>query len=326
MRRRRSTCCSSRRAAARPRRTSGLTAFAIAIRRLQGELGGREGRDGVAVLMRYTLRLLTLQQFQRAAALMCACELRRRRLYGKGETDEQRRWGATPMRIGLWVGQASTPNRTEDAEQWVKQARQRSGGVRGASPMQLARCPWCGSELQGGRDIEVDADRGRTILSCSDTSGQCAFTPRNSPDEGLPVVVVDEEVYRLLPALVIATVDKFARMPWEGRAQALFGQVSRHCERHGYLTPGEEHPGSHPKRRALPAVDRRRVRAAAPARSDHPGRAASDQRPARQPRRPVRDGGRRAVRLDGRRQAAAAEGDRVDRDDPPRRRSGRAAV
>ena len=227
----------------------GLTAFAIAIRRLQGALGGREGRDGVAVLMRYTLRLLTLQQFQRAAALLCACELQRRRLYGKGETAEQRRWGQTPMRIGLWVGQASTPNRTEDAEQWVKQARQRSGGVRGASPMQLARCPWCGSELQGGRDIEVDTDRGRTILSCSDTSGQCAFTPRNSPDEGLPVVVVDEEVYRLLPALVIATVDKFARMPWEGRAQALFGQVSRHCDRHGYLTPGEEHPGSHPKRR-----------------------------------------------------------------------------
>ena len=87
----------------------GLTAFAIAIRRLQGELGGREGRDGVAVLMRYTLRLLTLQQFQRAAALLCACELQRRKLYGKGETDEQRRWGSTPMRIGLWVGHGVDP-------------------------------------------------------------------------------------------------------------------------------------------------------------------------------------------------------------------------
>jgi hypothetical protein len=232
----------------------GLTAFAIAIRRLQGVLGGLEGRDGVAVLMRYTLRLLTLQQFQRATALLCACELERRRLYGRGDTDAQRRWGATPMRIGLWVGQASTPNRTEDAEQWVKQERNRSGGARGSSPLQLARCPWCGSELQGGRDVEIDSDCGRTLLTCSDTSGQCAFTPRNSPGEGLPVVVVDEEVYRLLPALVIATVDKLARMPWEGRVQALFGQVSRRCERHGYLTPGEEHPGSHPRRGAHPAV------------------------------------------------------------------------
>jgi len=162
----------------------GLTAFAIAIRRLQGVVGDRDGREGVAVLMRYTLRLLTLQQFQRASALLCACELRRRHLYGQGATDEQRRWGSEPMRIGLWVGQASTPNRTEDAEAWVRQARQRSGGVRGSSPLQLARCPWCGSELQGGRDVEVDAHRGRTLLTCSDTSGRCAFTPRNSPNEG----------------------------------------------------------------------------------------------------------------------------------------------
>jgi Helicase conserved C-terminal domain len=232
----------------------GLTAFAIAIRRLQGIVAGRDGRDGVAVLMRYTLRLLTLQQFQRAAALLCACELRRRQLYGKGTTEAQRRWGATPMRIGLWVGRASTPNSTEDADRWVKAARQRNGAGRGASPMQLARCPWCGSELNGGRDVEVDSARGRTLLTCSDTSGQCAFTPRNSPGEGFPVVVVDEEVYRLLPALVIATVDKLARMPWEGRVQALFGQVSRHCERHGYLTAGEQHSGQHPARGALAAA------------------------------------------------------------------------
>jgi len=213
----------------------GLTAFAIAIRRLQGGLDGREGRDGVAVLMRYTLRLLTLQQFQRAAALLCACELRRRRLYGAGRTAEERRWGATPMRIGLWVGQGSTPNRTDDADEWVKQARQRSGSARGSSPMQLARCPWCGSELHGGRDVEVDTQRGRTLLTCSDTSGQCAFTPRNSPKEGLPVV-------------------KLARMPWEGRTAALFGQVSKRCERHGYLTPGEAdgHAGQHPARSGLP--------------------------------------------------------------------------
>ncbi len=232
----------------------GLTAFAIAIRRLQGTVDGRDGRDGVAVLMRYTLRLLTLQQFQRAAALLCACELRRRALYGSGKTAPQRRWGSTPMRIGLWVGQTSTPNSTEEAENWVKQARQRSGGGRGSSPMQLARCPWCGCKLDGGRDIDIDHGQGRTLLMCSDTSGQCAFTPRNSRDEGLPVVVVDEEVYRQLPALVIATVDKLARMPWEGRVQSLFGQVSRRCERHGYLTPGEEHKGHHVKRGALPAA------------------------------------------------------------------------
>ncbi len=56
----------------------GVAAFTMAIRRLQGVVAGRDGRAGVAVLMRYTLRLLTLQQFQRAATLLCACEIIRR--------------------------------------------------------------------------------------------------------------------------------------------------------------------------------------------------------------------------------------------------------
>src|SRR5207245_5210007 len=46
----------------------GLTAYTLAMRRRQGKIEGRDGEHGVAVLMRYTLRLLTLQQFQRAAA------------------------------------------------------------------------------------------------------------------------------------------------------------------------------------------------------------------------------------------------------------------
>src|ERR1700722_15559800 len=56
----------------------GLTAYTLALRRLQGEVAGRRGDHGIAVLMRYTLRLLTLQQFQRATSLICACETIRR--------------------------------------------------------------------------------------------------------------------------------------------------------------------------------------------------------------------------------------------------------
>ena len=53
----------------------GLTAYILGLRRLQGTVAGRSGEHGVAVLMRYTLRLLTLQQFQRAATLLCAMEI-----------------------------------------------------------------------------------------------------------------------------------------------------------------------------------------------------------------------------------------------------------
>ena len=212
--------------------------------------------------MRYTLRLLTLQQFQRAAALLCACELRRRALYGDGRTDEQRRWGTTPFRIGLWVGQASTPNRTEDAEKWVKQARaaRRRRARLVADAARALPVVRLGARAAGATSTSTAAASAR-CCHCSDTTGQCAFTPRNSPGEGLPVVVVDEEVYRLLPGLVIATVDKFAQMPWEGRVQALFGQVVAPLRAprlpHARATRA---PGQHPQaRRAAAGGGRRRA-------------------------------------------------------------------
>ncbi len=63
----------------------------------------------------------------------------------------------------------------------------------------------------------------------------------------MPVVVVDEEIYRRLPTLLIATVDKFAQMPWKGEVQMLFGQVNGFCERHGFKSPEIEDSTFHPK-------------------------------------------------------------------------------
>ncbi|MEV6981663.1 DISARM system helicase DrmA [Sphaerisporangium sp. NPDC051017] len=205
----------------------GLTAFTLAARRLQPSLGGLDAGDGVAVLMRYTLRLLTIQQFQRATALICACETLRR--------ADEAVWGRTPFRIGLWVGGRVTPNTTEKAAEAVAELR----GGRGArkavgSPHQLTSCPWCGSKIQPGRDIVVDTVLARTLVHCPDVF--CPFSGWASQNEGLPVLVVDEEIYRLLPALVIGTVDKFAQLAWKGETATLFGRATLRCERHGYLT------------------------------------------------------------------------------------------
>jgi hypothetical protein len=223
-----------------------LTAYVLALRRLQGA----DAAGGVAVVMRYTLRLLTVQQFQRAAALLCACEAIRTEALARGDA----RWGELPFRIGLWVGRRTTPNWTEEAARWVAQQRGaagwRGGGV--GSPAQLTFCPWCGSAIRPGQHVKVDPDRGRTLLYCGDALGRCPFTEGRRPGEGLPVVVVDEEVYRLLPGLLIGTVDKFAQMPWVGQASALFGRVSRRCERHGYVWPDDDHASFHPRRGLLP--------------------------------------------------------------------------
>ena len=219
----------------------GVAAFTMALRRLQGEIGGTSGEAGVAVLMRYTLRLLTLQQFQRATALLCAMEVLRR--------ENPARWGQEPFRIGLWVGQRSTPNWTEDSEKVVRESRGQWMGLGGrGTPLQLTNCPWCGKPLSANNVLveTYERGRGRTFQYCSDPLGQCPFSQRQSPDEGLPIVVVDEEIYRRLPSLLIATVDKFAQMPWKGETQALFGKVSGKCPRHGYRSPELEDADSHP--------------------------------------------------------------------------------
>ena len=213
----------------------GLAAYVLAIRRLQGTLasddGDLDGSGGVAVLMRYTLRLLTAQQFQRAAALVTACEVIRRERLGAGD----QRFGTTPFRLGLWIGGSSTPNTTASAHEAIATARQRRGQTGSyADPLKLASCPWCGTALSIETDVQADKTRARTLFACPDADFACAFTMKNSNNEGLPLVTVDEEIYRLLPAFVIATVDKFAQLPRQGPLHTLFGRVYDRCSRHGY--------------------------------------------------------------------------------------------
>ncbi|ACZ31339.1 helicase domain protein [Xylanimonas cellulosilytica DSM 15894] len=209
----------------------GLAAFTFAIRRRQGLIAGADGaidgRSGVAVLMRYTLRLLTAQQFQRATALVCAAEVQRR-------ADEET-WGTEPFRIGLWVGTSVSPKRYPEAEQQLLDAAE--GKKYGLTVLQLQRCPWCGTPIDASKHVRGDKADRRIRVYCGSSFGECPFSlgAPDSDDEGLPVLTVDEEIYRLTPSFVIATVDKFARLAREGEAAALFGYVRTRCERHGYV-------------------------------------------------------------------------------------------
>ena len=143
----------------------GLTAYTFAIRRLQGVVGegdeARDGTDGVAVLMRYTLRLLTAQQFQRAAALVCACELLRRERIAAGDC----RWGTTPFRIGLWVGSASPRTRFEEARRQIEERRaasERRSAACCSSPLPVVRV--AAIDLAGPVDDQTAAPAGPAVL------------------------------------------------------------------------------------------------------------------------------------------------------------------
>ena len=244
----------------------GLAAYAFAIRRLQGVVptpdGPLDGRAGVTVLMRYTLRLLTSQQFQRATTLVAAAEIARR--------EDPVTWGAEPFRIGLWVGSAVSPKRVAEADTQLRALNNRGAKEDARYPgLQISRCPWCGLPLSF-KNVRIDAVEGRLRLYCPDPLAACPFSEGGEVDDGIPVLVTDEEIYRLVPAFIIATVDKFARLAREGQAAALFGHVARRCQRHGYVpqldaeggcddpacTVRGSHPASngHPAARVLPAA------------------------------------------------------------------------
>ena len=191
----------------------GLSAFTLVLRRLRHP--GPDGR-GVSVLMRYTLRLLTLDQLGRAAALICALELERE--------QAPERLGEWPFEIALWVGRAATPNsmgrkgEAGDKSARVKTLRYARDSSR-EPPLPLEQCPWCGTPF-GSKSFRLHPDTNAPSdlhVHCVDR--RCDFAGRR---RRLPIVAVDEPIYRRLPAFMIATADKFAALPWSGETARFF--------------------------------------------------------------------------------------------------------
>ncbi|WP_239310591.1 helicase-related protein [Frankia sp. Cj3] len=183
-----------------------LAAFAIFHRRLRL---GDEGA-GTTVITRYTLRLLTAQQFQRASTLICACEVLRRRL-----RDDL---GSIPISIGIWTGGNNSPNSFTDARKLASDLR---AGVQDARSFQIARCPWCGTRIDAGDNNDEDtwgyyADNSSFRVNCLNAG--CSFHR-----SGLPVSSVDEDLYERPPTLLIGTVDKFAQAAWKEEMGVFFG-------------------------------------------------------------------------------------------------------
>jgi hypothetical protein len=212
----------------------GLAAFAMVLRRLRHP--GDHGRAGagVSVIMRYTLRLLTLDQLARAAGLVCALELEREQAAS--------RYGQWPFEIGLWVGRAATPNilgKKGDGQSGTARSKvqQFKGDPKGRpSPIPLENCPWCGTRFTPHSFALLPNDEAPSELRIVCVNFECDFT-RN---RALPIVAVDEPLYRRLPAFLIATADKFASLPWVGQSGALLGGADRYDSQgfYGGAEPG----------------------------------------------------------------------------------------
>lgn len=217
----------------------GLAAFTLVLRRLRNP---GLSSAGLSVLMRYTLRLLTLDQLGRAAALICALELERQK--------DVEKLGEWPFEIGLWVGRAATPNRMgrkglNDPESARAKTIAYKNNDRKASPIPLEECPWCGTPFKPSSFQLLPNPSEPNDLRVTCMNRHCEFSRGNY----LPVLSVDEPIYRRLPCFLIATVDKFAAMPWTGEVGGFFGRVDR-ADEQGFYGPCQPSAG-----RPLP-VDR----------------------------------------------------------------------
>ena len=194
----------------------GLSAYTIFIRRIKDK-----SNAGTAILMRYTLRLLTSQQYERAAAMICACDVIRKEFEDKLGKDR--------ISIGLWVGDATTPNTMKKAVDAYKKIY-RDGSVSENSPIVILKCPWCGAQMgvvRTGKTYKIpgykrvpDGRKEKIILQCENREHGCEFAKIGFE---LPLQIVDDDIYANPPTLLLGTVDKFAMLPYRPEAQTLFG-------------------------------------------------------------------------------------------------------
>lgn len=186
----------------------GLVVTACLFDRIRGK------RAGVTAWSRFPLRMLSLQQMQRFADALAAAELVRRR----------HELGGAPFRLGFLVGAGGTPNRIrEDPDDNAEDADDPDMPGR---YKRLERCPFCDS-----RDVETDFDARQWLLVHRCPNDACPWT-----DGPLPVHVVDEEIFRLLPAVVVGTLDKAATIAWQAAMRGLVSAPLARCEgpMHGY--------------------------------------------------------------------------------------------
>lgn len=188
----------------------GLAAFSGFYRRLVDPED-----SGTDSFMRYTLRLLTTQQFTRAASLLVSMdEIRYQR---------QHQLGKNPFSIGVWLGGDTTPNNRKGALKALRKLTQDAGAD---NPFIVTKCPWCGAQMgpvKHGRKVEVvgysSPDRRTVTFQCPDID--CPFSDAARP---LPVLVIDEDIYESPPTLLIGTVDKFAMLAFNPSASTIFGR------------------------------------------------------------------------------------------------------
>lgn len=185
----------------------GLLVTAAFLDRLRGKEGG------VTAWSRFPLRLLSLQQTQRFANALAGAEIVRR----------EEEIGGEPFSLGFFVGDGSTPNALDpDAETTAQWYPYDKGKLKKAKVVE--QCPFCRQE---NVSVALDETLWRMDHRCG--NDECTWT-----DGALPIFVVDQEIYRFLPTVIVGTLDKAASIARQAAMRGLVGAPLGRCPRPGH--------------------------------------------------------------------------------------------
>ncbi|MBP1172893.1 DISARM system helicase DrmA [Paenibacillus sp. PvR133] len=202
----------------------GVIAFLLFHRRITKENSAEFEKDGgVTVIVRYTLRLLTTQQRDRMLRLISACEMLR--------NENTMSFGDKEFSIGFWVGSTVTVNKYADlVESKFNQSYKIENKIKNLKG-QILKCPCCGSKLDNA-SYKLDIINKKFEVFCS--NNDCYFNNTH-----IPVYLIDEDIYKKTPTVIIGTVDKFARITFEEKTNLLFGKRKMECPDCGSMLDAE---------------------------------------------------------------------------------------
>lgn len=216
-----------------------LTAFAIISRRKIY----KENAEGVSVIMRYTLRLLTAQQFDRAGKLIMSLEFLRKKFEHNNDWD----FGNETISIGMWVGSATTPNKYSEAFKDFKYLqegitianRPKEIDLISRNKFPVTSCPWCGCNL-----VTQNPKTNYWVSGYSATEKSFSVKCINSLchfNQELPIYFIDEKIYQAKPTLLFATVDKFAMLSHRPEGNKLFNSLDDNLQPPDLIIQDELH-------------------------------------------------------------------------------------
>lgn len=195
----------------------GITVFTMFFDRLRGK------NQGITAFLKYPLRLLAVQQLDRVLTIIMKANKVRKESAALREMTE--------FRVGFYVGNNNTPNKIDIKERLSSRGGQQQDLdlILESDPETLNEyyrfidtCPCCGK-----KQVNVQFNKERWVLEHVCDNPECEMGT-------LPLFIVDSEIYRYLPSVVVSTIDKMSMIGTTNEFKMLFGQVRKWCPTHGF--------------------------------------------------------------------------------------------